>query len=510
MAEKPHENPPASNRGDMPVNLAPQAPGEVLSTMEVDGSRRWMKPTPVFGPWWKRRSVIGWALIVLYIAAPIIPINGKPAIWLNVLGREFTILGHTFYAYDTVSLVLFLISTIVLIVLATSLLGRAWCGWACPQTVYMEFVYRPVEQWLEGPQGQKLRRLSTAGKAARKGAKWTIFLLISLVLAHTFVAYFASWEALLRWMVRPPGENLGFFALMAATTALVMIDFAFYREQMCTIACPYARFQSVLLDPNSLIVSYDPGRGEPRGRRTRAQRQQEAEGVSLQLGDCIECGACVRCCPTGIDIRDGLQMECIGCTQCIDACDEVMIKVNKPIGLIRYTSEVELEGGRTRFLRPRVIAYTVVIAVAVAALASVIASHDGVNIAVTRASAEPFMELRDGTIANRLGLRLQNRTSAPVVLRIEAVEPADASVQMVGPPETTLDPGEMKRTQALVSLPREAFAHGNLTAHFRAVAEDGTAWTFSHVLLGPSPGSASIGTLPDGARGARSPIGATP
>lgn len=475
------------------MNLAPEAPGEVLSTMEKDGSRRWMQPTPVFGPWWKRRAVIGWALIVLYIAAPIVPINGKPAIFLHLAAREFTILGRTFYAYDTLALVLFLISTFVFIFLVTSLLGRAWCGWACPQTVYMEFVYRPIEQWLEGPQGQKLKRLGRRAVAARKALKWSIFLAISLLLAHTFVAYFVSWEQLLRWMTGPPAENWGAFVLMGAVTALVMIDFAFYREQMCTIACPYARFQSVLLDRNSLIVSYDPRRGEPRGRRTRTMRQQEAEGISLNLGDCIECGACVRTCPTGIDIRDGLQMECIGCTQCIDACDEVMLKIQKPIGLIRFTSENELEGGRTRVLRPRVFAYTALMTVAAVALGVVIAGQAGLNIAVTRASAEPFVMLRDGDIANRLNFRLQNRTPQPMEVRLEAVDPAHARVRIVGTDSVTLAAGEMRRVEAWVVLPRYAYSTGSIEATFRAVADDGRQWLTPFTLLGPRPGEAAAG-----------------
>ncbi|MDX1440570.1 MAG: cytochrome c oxidase accessory protein CcoG, partial [Rubricoccaceae bacterium] len=309
-----------------------ESPEEVLTTLGADGKRKWIYPTPSHGRFETRRRILGWALIALFVALPIIQINGRPAVLLDVADRTFSLFGLTFFPTDTFLLLILGIAMVVFIVLLTALWGRVWCGWACPQTVYLEFLYRPIERLIEGREHVRKRRNEGAwtwDKLWRKVLKHSIYVIVSVALAHVFVSYFVGWERLIHWMTGPPTEHWGFFVLMAGTAGLVLFDFGFFREQMCTITCPYARMQSVLMDEDSLIVSYDPNRGEPRGRGKNRE----------DLGDCIDCFACVRTCPTGIDIRDGLQMECVACTQCIDACDDIMDKVGKPRGLIRYTSE---------------------------------------------------------------------------------------------------------------------------------------------------------------------------
>ena len=260
-----------------------ESPEDVLSTLRADGKRRWMYPTETRGRFWRKRLVLGWALIVLFVALPIIKIGGKPAVLLDVAAREFTFFGTTFYPTDTLYLMLFGISALVSVALLTALLGRVWCGWGCPQTVYLEFVFRPIERLIEGKEHVRQRRDArkelTWDKAWRKGAKWAAYLVISVALAHVFVSYFVGWESLLRWMTSPPTEHWGYFVLMGATTALVAFDFGVFREQMCTITCPYARFQSVLLDEDSMIVSYDPRRGEPRARRGKKAIAEEQAGL---------------------------------------------------------------------------------------------------------------------------------------------------------------------------------------------------------------------------------------
>ena len=330
------------------------SPEEVLTTLTKEGKRRWIYPTLSEGRFLRWRGIVAWTLIAIYLALPIIHINGKPAVLLDLINREFAIFGATFYPTDTLLLMLLFIGTLVAIVLISALLGRVWCGWGCPQTVYLEFVFRPIERFFEGTENRRKRRDEgplTFDKAWRKIVKWGAFTAVSLLLAHSLVAYFVGWDRLLTWMTEPPTEHWGYFVMMAVTTGLILFDFGYFREQMCTITCPYARFQSVLLDPDSLIVSYDPERGEPRGRGKKREN----------LGDCIDCFACVRTCPTGIDIRDGLQMECIACTQCIDACDDIMDKMGFEPGLIRYTSEHELEGKKTRWLRPRTAIYSLLL-----------------------------------------------------------------------------------------------------------------------------------------------------
>ncbi|MEM1127131.1 MAG: cytochrome c oxidase accessory protein CcoG [Bacteroidota bacterium] len=467
-----------------------ESPEEVLSTLNRDGSRRWMYPVPAKGRHWRQRLWVGWALIAFFVLLPIVPINGRPAVFLNVMDREFALFGGVFYPTDTLLLLILGVASMVAIVLLTALLGRVWCGWACPQTVYLEFVYRPIERWIEGKEHIRKRRNEgpwTFDKVWRKGVKLVLFTLISAFLAHTFVAYFAGWENLLAWMQRPPNEQWGFFILMGGTTGLMLFNFGYFREQMCTITCPYARFQSVLLDPDSLIVSYDPVRGEPRARRSKKKLRQEAEGLIPAQGDCIDCGACVRTCPTGIDIRDGLQMECIACTQCIDACDAIMDKIGLEPGLIRYTSERELEGKRTRRVRPRTMLYGALMTALVVAFVALLATQGTYEIHVGRAVGEPFMALPDGRIANRLQFRVHNQSSTPVTFTLEAVQPLGTQINVVGPPETELEALEMGRVEAWIMVTPETFGEADTQeAQFRLHFSDGTQHDVTFPLLGPS------------------------
>lgn len=467
-----------------------ESPEEVLSTMTRDGRRKWLYPTPSKGTYYYQRLWVGWGLIALFVALPLLKIGGQPAVLLDFVRREFALFGMTFYPTDTLLLLLLLIASFLFIILFTALLGRVWCGWGCPQTVYLEYVFRPIERWIEGKEHVRKRRDEgpwTFDKAWRKAAKFVVYLGLSLALAHVFVAYFVGWERLSGWMLEPPSAHWGFFVLMAATTGLILFDFGYFREQMCTITCPYARIQSVLVDPDSLIVSYDPTRGEPRARRSKKKIAEEDAGLRPALGDCIDCYACVRTCPTGIDIREGLQMECIACTQCIDACDAIMDKIDKPRGLIRYTSENALEGRQTRILRPRVFLYTGLL-LAVSTLFTVaLTTRGGYDLNVGRVVGEPFTVLHDGRIANRLRFRVRNQRPEAATFTIQPVAPEAMQVTVVGPPETALAPQEMKRVEAWVTLPPAAFATTpSRDARFRLVFSDGTAEEVSFVLLGPS------------------------
>jgi len=467
-----------------------ESPETVLSTWTSDGKRRWMYPVLSEGFFARRRKIVGWILIILYFALPVVPIGGHPAVLLDFIHREFALFGIIFYPTDTLLLMMTLILIILSVIIGTALLGRVWCGWACPQTVYLEFVYRPIERLIEGKEHVRKRRDDgplTPDKAWRKVVKYGIYLIISLALAHTFVAYFVGWHHLVEWMLDKPRDHWGFFVLMAGTTGLVMFDFANFREQMCTIACPYARMQSVLLDPDSLIVSYDPTRGEPRARRSKAKLQKEADGVIPAQGDCIDCGACVRTCPTGIDIREGLQMECITCTQCIDACDDIMAHIGKPPGLISYTSENNLAGKRTRLMRPRTILYLVVWLGLAVTLVATLAMRSNYDIDVGRSVGDPYMVLPDGRIANRLRFRVRNQTGLPSSFDIKPVSPANMEIRIVGVSPITLAPGEMKRTEAWVILPRTAFTTDKRTASFHLSFSDNTLIETSFTLLGPSP-----------------------
>ncbi len=456
------------------------SPEDVLTTLGADGKRKWIYPTPTPGHHERRRRVLGWSLIALFVALPIVRINGRPAILLNVASREFTFFGFTFFPTDTFLLMIFGIAMLVGVVLLTALWGRVWCGWACPQTVYLEFVYRPIERLIEGKEHVRKRRDAAAwnwDKVWRKSLKMSIYVLISVALAHVFVSYFAGWDRLIYWITGPPTEHWGFFVLMGGTAGLVLFNFGFFREQMCTITCPYARMQSVLMDENSTIVSYDFNRGEPRGRG----KQRD------DLGDCVDCFACVRTCPTGIDIRDGLQMECVACTQCIDACDDIMDKVGKPRGLIRYSSENELEGIPTRKARPRTIVYIALLLALSTIFTVAIAGRQSYDINVGRSTGAPFMVLPDGTIANRLRFRVRNQTPETTTLSLSILEPSAAELRIVGAQPTELNPDAMKRLETWVVVPREAFdGNAQLEAKFQLTFTDGTVEEVEFTLLGPS------------------------
>lgn len=463
---------------------------EILSTMDLEGNRKWIYPTPSKGRFYWQRLIMGWALIALFVALPIVKIGGQPAVLLDFVRREFALFGLTFYPTDTFLLLLIGLASLVFIFLLTSLLGRVWCGWGCPQTVYLEFVFRPIERWIEGKEHVRARRNAgpwTFDRIWRRTATLSIYVAISVALAHVFVSYFVGWEQLLTWMTAPPTEQWGFFMLMAVTSGLVFFDFAYFREQMCTITCPYARLQSVLVDEDSLIVSYDPVRGEPRARRSKKTIRKEEAGEIPAQGDCIDCYACVRTCPTGIDIRDGLQMECIACTQCIDACDDIMDKIDKPRGLIRYTSERALDRLPTRIVRPRTVIYAGLFVALAVMLGAGVASREAYEVNLARAVGEPFVTLPDGRIANRLRFRVHNRTSEAATYRIEALEPDVAEVRVVGVQPVALEPLEMKRTETWIVVPPDIFAGSDRKdAVFRLVFEDGATQTLAFPLLGPS------------------------
>lgn len=467
-----------------------ESPDEVLATLRADGSRRWLYPTPSKGRFWLRRLVVGWGLIVFFVALPVVRVGGKPAVLLDVAAREFTFFSFTFYPTDTFLLLLVSIAILVSVALFTALLGRVWCGWACPQTVYLEFFYRPVERWVEGAEHVRARRDAgpwSVDKAWRKAAKWGIYLVASFLLAHTFTAYFVGWDRLVDWMTGPPAEHWDYFVLAAITTGLVLFDFGIFREQMCTITCPYGRFQSILLDPDSLIVSYDPGRGEPRAKRGKKAIAEEQAGTQPPLGDCIDCGACVRTCPTGIDIREGLQMECVACTQCIDACDSIMDAVDLPRGLIRYTSERAIEGQKTRPVRGRTVAYATLLIAVSAVFTIALSTRHAYDVGVGRAVGEPYVELADGTIGNRVLVHVRNQTATATTFRVEMASPESGVVRMAASHPVPVASHQIARVNGFVVVPRSAFGgSAEAPALVRLVFADGTVEEVPFTLLGPS------------------------
>lgn len=451
----------------------------VLSTMNADGSRRWLRPKLATGGFWRWRRVAAYLLMVVFFALPYLRVGGKPSVLLDIPRREFTLVGTTFLPTDTMLLMLLMVSVALAIFLLTALFGRVWCGWACPQTVYMEFLFRPIERWLEGGRSGSLD-LDRQGRHLdrRRLAKHAVYVLLALFLAHTFLAYFVGIEQLLQWVRRSPVEHPTSFLVMAGTTAAIFADFAWFREQTCIVACPYGRLQSVLLDRRSLIVGYDPNRGEPRGRGIKDR--------AATAGDCIDCGACVLTCPTGIDIRDGLQMECIHCTQCADACDAIMEQVGKPRGLIRYSSQAELAGLPTGRLRPRIVLYPAVLVLALGLLIYNLGTRADTDVTLLRGLGAPFTREPNGMIVNQVRIKIANRARTDRAYRLELSGHDDAS--LVAP----LNPfpvaaGRTAETSVFVVLAEHEFAEGERTVTIRLSDGLGYRVLLDYRLHGPGP-----------------------
>jgi cytochrome c oxidase accessory protein FixG len=376
---------------------------ERLSTTDEDGNRVYIYPEDVKGKWKNRRFILYWALIIIYLIVPWIYIHGKPMLQIDIFHREFTLLGHTWFGMEPILIFLTLVSGIFFIGFMTSLFGRVWCGWACPQTVFIQTIFLKIEKLIEGSARER-RELEHAplgfGKIFKKTIKWTIYLILSLHIAHTFMGYLLGPRELLAMSLHYPLDNKGIFIAVMIFTTIILIDFGWFREQFCLIACPYGRIQSVMMDGDSLVVAYDNKRGEPR----------KSDASKDHAGDCINCYNCVKVCPTGIDIRRGTQLECIACTNCIDACDEVMEKVHKPKGLIRYTTENEIQGKVKKFITPRSIVYFTISLIFLTTLFTFISRSGNLIFQFYRGTDAPFQVLQNAngtsTVINHFTMKV--------------------------------------------------------------------------------------------------------
>jgi cytochrome c oxidase accessory protein FixG len=399
----------------------PPAPTlDSVTTIRQDGSRRFVYPADVRGRFTTARRAAAAVLIAVYLLLPWIRVNGYPAVFLDVASRRFHLFGLTLAVQD-VWLLFFLITGLGFsLFFTTALLGRIWCGWACPQTIFLDHVFRRVERWTEGDAVSR-RQLAaapwSAGKVARRAVKHALYILASAAIAHLFLAYFVSLPRLWSMMGSAPVAHWDDFAFIAVATGILYFNFGWFREQLCIVICPYGRLQSVLVDDHSLVIGYDAGRGEPRGSD----------------GDCVACDRCVRVCPTAIDIRHGPQLECIGCAACIDACDEVMARTHRPPGLVRYDSLAGLAGRKTRWIRPRTVAYAVFLAIGFAVAAAELTTVHPANFGITRMVGGPYFV--DGVyVRNQFFVRIVNKRTDPARFVLE-VAGGPAELRATGFPD---------------------------------------------------------------------------
>ena len=437
-----------------------ELPWDRLATADARGNRIYLYPSEVRGKWNSLRSRLSLGLLALFLGLPWVHIAGQQALLLDISKRKFAVFGLTFWAHDTPILFLVVAGAILTIAFITAIWGRVWCGWACPQTVFVEQVFRRIEKWIEGD-GVARRRLDEAPmsleKFGKKSLKWGAFLALSLILAHSFLAYFIGTEALSRMMAHAPSQNPAEFMVMTALALVVLFDFGWFREQFCTMVCPYGRFQSVLMDNRSTVVAYDSRRGEPR-------KGSIPEPASGGRGDCVNCYRCVQVCPTGIDIRRGVQLECIACTACMDACDDVMTRLKLSTGLIRYGNQAMAEG-RTEpivpwYQRSRAWVYLSLIVACMIGLTLTIHGRSPIELIWIRAVGSPYQEIPDprgGTqVLNHFKADLRNQTfeDQQITFEIDPALTAQGVSVVVSNHKRSLAPGEPERADVFIQFPK--------------------------------------------------------
>jgi cytochrome c oxidase accessory protein FixG len=437
---------------------------EPASSLRSDGSRNYVHPADVHGRFTTLRYVVFALLIVVYVALPFIKVGGRPAVFLDIANRRFYLFGGTFNAQDF-WLVFFLLSGMgLLLLMITAIKGRIWCGYACPHTVFLEGVFRRIERWIEGPRAMRLRRNAAPmsfDKLWRKALKHGLYIFVALLLSHVFISYFVSLPSLADMVRQSPSAHPTAFAWVAIMSGILYFNFSWFREQLCLIICPYGRLQSAMTDRDTTVIGYDPNRGEPRGKAT-----------DPEAGDCIDCKRCVVVCPTGIDIRNGLQMECVGCAACVDACDEIMDRLERPRGLVRYDSLHGLEGRATKFFRPRLFFYGGLMLLWFVGAVAAFAKTSPFEANILRHEGAPFA-VAEGTVRNSLRIHLINKTGQTRSFTIAPVQ--DHPIQYVLP-QREVELGSLQGTYVpVLALVPEADLRPGLKVQLRIRMGDGSA-----------------------------------
>lgn len=418
-----------------------------VSTMDKDGKRIWLYPQKPKGKLYNARTYVSYFLLLVFFGLPFIRINNEPLFLLDVVNRKFVLFNVIFYPQDFFLFGLMMITVMVFIVLFTVVFGRVWCGWACPQTIFMEMLFRKIEYWIEGDSVQQKildRSPWTNEKLFKRISKYTIFFAISVVISLLFLSYVRGTERMFYLFTGPFHDNISMTISLLVFSFIFFGVFAWFREQVCIVVCPYGRLQGVLLDQNSIIVAYDHVRGEPR---------EKYKKVDTGAGDCIDCYQCVKVCPTGIDIRNGTQLECVNCTACIDACDYMMEKVKRPKGLIRFASENNIISGTKPAFTGRIIGYTAVLVMLIGILGFSLYSRKPVETKVLRMPGMLYQEQEDNKISNLYMVKLVNKGHEDVSATLK-LESSEGDIKMIGGDSISLHRGDVKQAQFFLILDR--------------------------------------------------------
>ena len=420
-----------------------------IATVDESGKRKWIYAYQPKGKFYNIRTILSVFYFLIFFGLPFIEVDGRPLFQFNIPEAKFIIFGKIFWPQDFFIFGLTMVTFVFFIVLFTAAFGRLFCGWACPQTNFMEMMFRKVEYWVLGdaPAQRQLKNAAWTGKKIFKvGLKHVLFFLLSFIIANFFLAYIIGIKELEKIIREPVTEHVAGFASIIVFSGVFYGVYAFFREQACTVVCPYGRLQSVLLDKNSMIVAYDYKRGEPRGNF-----KKQAE---LNLGDCIDCHQCVKVCPTGIDIRNGVQMECVGCTACIDACNHIMDSIDKPRGLIRYASENSIAKGEPLRYTTRMKLYTGLCFLLLAVLSVILLTRKDVDATVIRTAGMLYQERGADSISNLYNIRMVNKTTQDLNIEIRLVD-AQGRIQMAGNPIIKMAKEAQAAGTFFVVLPKE-------------------------------------------------------
>lgn len=455
---------------------------EHLSTLDEEGNRKWIYPKKPKGKFHTWRALVAVLLLTFLFGAPFIKINGNPLLQFNVIERKFSIFGNMFFPQDFYIFMFAMIVGVIFIGVFTLIFGRIFCGWVCPQTIFMEMVFRKIEYFIEGDwtkQKQLNRAPWTASKIFKKTSKHLIFLGISFFISNIFLAYIIGSDDLLKIMSEPPSQHVAGLISIVVFSLLFYGVFAFMREQICTNICPYGRLQSVLLDKHSIVVAYDHERGE-----SRAKFRKNEDRASVDKGDCIDCKQCIHVCPTGIDIRNGTQLECVNCTACIDVCDDMMANVGLPGGLIRYASEHNIETGSKFKVTKRLILSSVLMVVLTVIFIALLTVRGKLEATIMRTPGMLYSEQLEGQYSNLYNYSIANKTSDGLSVQFR-LESAGGTVQMIGQQSLNLNREQIVEGSFFVHLDKNTVTSSENTVVIGVYAGDEKVQEVSTSFLGP-------------------------